>query len=286
MSLRRCWCRASRVCRAVTLGTSGCGRRGSCMCGLNRSSPSIPRAPARHTVRANAVCSPPYSRTRWMMRVPWFDRLLVGAAAVACVVLVASPLPAQQGAVITGRVTSEQGEPLGGASVVIANTHLGAATTANGNYTLTIAAEAARGQQVVVTARYIGYKAATRTITLGPGAQEQSFQLHLDPFRLEEVVVTGVSDATEAKKVPFDVGTVNIDQLKEVPGASARRGRGQQHAAADGVLALARVGDLRHHARRAVRPHRQLRADGDGWPENRVEPDRRQSVPHVPRLLG
>src|SRR5438093_1475555 len=221
MSLRRCWCRASRVCRAVTLGTSGCGRRGSCMCGLNRSSPSIPRAPARHTVRANAVCSPPYSRTRWMMRVPWFDRLLVGAAAVACVVLVASPLPAQQGAVITGRVTSEQGEPLGGASVVIANTHLGAATTANGNYTLTIAAEAARGQQVVVTARYIGYKAATRTITLGPGAQEQSFQLHLDPFRLEEVVVTGVSDATEAKKVPFDVGTVNIDQLKEVPGASA-----------------------------------------------------------------
>src|SRR2546427_3967666 len=40
----------------------------------------------------------PFSRTRWMMRVPWFDRLLVAAAAVACVVLVASPLPAQQGA--------------------------------------------------------------------------------------------------------------------------------------------------------------------------------------------
>ncbi|OLD39168.1 MAG: hypothetical protein AUI57_04320 [Candidatus Rokubacteria bacterium 13_1_40CM_2_68_8] len=156
-----------------------------------------------------------------MMRVPWFDRLLVAAAAVACVVLVASPLPAQQGAVITGRVTSEQGDPLGGASVVIANTHFGAATTANGNYTITIAAEAARGQQVVVTARYIGYKAATRTITLGPGAQEQSFQLHLDPFRLEEVVVTGVSDATNRSKVPFDVGTVNTDQLQEVPGASA-----------------------------------------------------------------
>src|SRR2546422_1300022 len=83
----------------------------------------------------------PFSRTRWMMRVPWFDRLLVAAAAVACVVLVASPLPAQQGAVITGRVTSEQGDPLGGASVVIANTHFGAATTANGNYTITIAAE-------------------------------------------------------------------------------------------------------------------------------------------------
>src|SRR2546426_5880313 len=150
------------------------------------------------------------------MRLPRFDPLPVSSAATALVVLViASPLPAQQGAVITGRVTSEQGDPLGGASVVIANTHFGAATTANGNYTITIAAEAARGQQVVVTARYIGYKAATRTITLGPGAQEQSFQLHLDPFRLEEVVVTGVSDATNRSKVPFDVGTVNTDRSEE-----------------------------------------------------------------------
>ncbi|HJQ65385.1 MAG TPA: carboxypeptidase regulatory-like domain-containing protein, partial [Gemmatimonadales bacterium] len=70
---------------------------------------------------------------------------------------VASPLWSQ-GAVITGRVTTEQGDPLGGASVVVANSNFGAATTANGVYTITIAPEGVRGQEVVLTARYIGRK--------------------------------------------------------------------------------------------------------------------------------
>jgi hypothetical protein len=82
--------------------------------------------------------------------------LLVGSAAAALVFLIASPLPAQQGAVITGRVTAQGGEALGGASVVVANTNLGAVTAANGAYTITIAADGVRGQQVVLTARYIG----------------------------------------------------------------------------------------------------------------------------------
>ncbi|MGH7547761.1 MAG: SusC/RagA family TonB-linked outer membrane protein [Gemmatimonadales bacterium] len=156
-----------------------------------------------------------------MMRVPRFDTLLVGNAVAALVVLIASPLPAQQGAVITGRVSSTLGDPLGGASVVVANTNFGAAATANGTYTITIPAEAVRGQQVVLTARYIGYRPATRTITLEPGTHEQSFELQPDPFRLDEVVVTGVGEATAAKKVPFAVGRLTAEQLQEVPGSSA-----------------------------------------------------------------
>ncbi|HXF96493.1 MAG TPA: SusC/RagA family TonB-linked outer membrane protein [Gemmatimonadales bacterium] len=154
------------------------------------------------------------------MRPPRFDRFMAGGIGAALVLLGASPLPAQQ-AVITGRVTSAAGEPLGGANVIVANTNFGAVTAANGTFTITIGAEAARGQQVVLTARQIGYKPVTRTITLTPGTQEQNFQLEPDPLRLEEVVVTGVGEAMERKKLPFAVGSVGELELQAVPGANA-----------------------------------------------------------------
>ncbi|HUF25472.1 MAG TPA: SusC/RagA family TonB-linked outer membrane protein [Gemmatimonadaceae bacterium] len=133
----------------------------------------------------------------------------------------AQPLAAQQGAVITGRVTSDRGEPLGGASVVVGNTNLGAVASTNGSYTITVAAEAVRGQQVAVTARYIGYRPSTRTITLTSGTQQLDFELRQDPLRLEEVIVTGVGEAMSLRKVPFAVGRVTEEQLQLVPGSSA-----------------------------------------------------------------
>ena len=136
------------------------------------------------------------------MRVRKFGALLATGVAAALVTLTFSTAPlAAQEAVIKGKITSEAGEPLGGANVVVANTNLGAITAANGTYTLTIGANATRGQQVVLTARYIGHKPVTRTVTLSAGEQEQNFQLASDPLRLEEVVVTGVAEATDRKSV-------------------------------------------------------------------------------------
>lgn len=155
------------------------------------------------------------------MRAPRSASLLVGSLAAAFALLITDPLAAQQGVVITGRVTTEQGDPLGGASVVVGNTNLGAVTAANGTYTITIGADAARGQEVVLTARYIGRKPVSRTVTLSPGSQEQNFQLASDPLRLDEVVVTGVGEATARKKLAFAVGSVSDSQLQEVPGSSA-----------------------------------------------------------------
>ena len=116
--------------------------------------------------------------------------------ATAC--FITMPLAAQD-AVVKGKVTSQSGEPLGGANVVVANTNLGAVTAANGTYTLTIGSGAVRGQQVILTARYIGHKPVTRTISLTAGEQTQDFTLAADPLRLEEVVVTGVAEATEQR---------------------------------------------------------------------------------------
>ncbi len=153
------------------------------------------------------------------MRVARFGLLLVGGA-VALVTLAASPLLAQQAAVITGRVTSEQGEPLGGANVTVGTTRFSAITSADGTYRLTIPG-VVPGQQVALTARYIGHRPATQTITLGPGPQEVNFQLPADPFRLDEVVVTGTAEAVEARKLSFAVASVSDERIKEVPGLNA-----------------------------------------------------------------
>ncbi len=141
--------------------------------------------------------------------------------AIAC--FITTSLAAQE-AVIKGHLTARTGEPLGGANIIVANTNAGAVTDANGSYTLTVGAGAVHGQQVILTARYIGHKPQTRTITLSPGEQTQDFSLEADPLRLEEVVVTGVAEATDRRKLGFTVGTVNQDQLQAVPGADALQG--------------------------------------------------------------
>src|SRR5881392_981521 len=191
------------------------------------SCPAIGRGPrgfkTLHCRRC--TCRPyhvPSSHERQLMRVRTFGTLLATGVAAALVTLTLStaPLVAQE-SVIKGKVTSETGEPLGGANVVVANTNLGAITQANGTYTLTIGANAVHGQQVILTARYIGHKPVTRTVSLTSGEQEQNFQLAPDPLRLEEVVVTGVAEATDRRKLPMTVATVDQQTLQQVPGTSA-----------------------------------------------------------------
>jgi TonB-linked SusC/RagA family outer membrane protein len=154
------------------------------------------------------------------MRVLKFGTLLVAGVTVAITCFITTPLAAQD-AVIKGRVTARTGEPLGGANVIVANTNQGAVTGTNGTYTLTIGAASVRGQQVVLTARYIGHKPQTRTITLSAGEQSQDFTLESDPLRLEEVVVTGVAEATDRRKLGMTVGSVSHEQMEAVPGSNA-----------------------------------------------------------------
>ena len=155
------------------------------------------------------------------MNVRRLGSLLKGGAVAALLAAGTAPLAAQNTAVITGKVISERGDPLGGATVIINNTNYGASTNAAGVYTITVAASAARGQAVTLTARYLGFRPASRQIQLNLGTQEQNFTLAPDPLRLDELVVTGVSEATSTKKLAFAVGRVSEAQLQEVPGTSA-----------------------------------------------------------------
>jgi TonB-linked SusC/RagA family outer membrane protein len=145
-----------------------------------------------------------------------------GVAAVVALFLTsfAGRANAQGGALITGRVTNEQGAPLANANVFLPTLSLGAQTSANGTYSIVVPARNTTGQQTTLAARYIGYVRQNRQITLSAGNQTVNFALKTDPFRLEEVVTTGVANATSAAVIPFSVGRVNEAQLKEVPATS------------------------------------------------------------------
>ena len=149
-----------------------------------------------------------------------FDSGLAAAAIVT--LLAATPSMAKaQDAVITGRVTGEQGRPLAGATVLLPQLNAGTNTNENGIYTITIAASRVSGQTVVMTARMVGHAPARRDVTVSAGNQTVDFVLDRQPVQLNEIVVTGAADATETRKLGFSVGVVNSEQLKEVPATSA-----------------------------------------------------------------
>src|SRR5213596_2029895 len=147
--------------------------------------------------------------------------LAVCAGALLALLSAVSGDAQAQSAVITGKVTGRGSEPLGGATVLVEGLGIAAGTAQSGTYTLTVPADKAKGQTVTLRARYIGYQAGTKQITLTPGTQTQDFELKFDPMTLDVVVVTGVAEATEAKKLTFSVGHVDAQTLNQAPGVSA-----------------------------------------------------------------
>ena len=144
----------------------------------------------------------------------------VAAVAVLFLTTLAGTARAQGGALITGKVINEQGAPVPNANVFIPTLAIGAYSSANGTFSFAIPADKVNGQNVGMSARSIGYVRQNRQITVRPGSQTQDFTLRADPFRLDEVVVTGVANATSAAVIPFSIGRVDEAQLKEVPASS------------------------------------------------------------------
>ena len=114
---------------------------------------------------------------------------------------------AQVGGSVIGRVTSESGAPVAGASVFIEAMSLGTTTNDAGRYSIAIVAARAQGQRVTLVARALGHRAARAEITLG-GAITQDFVLAANPLRLGEVVVTGAGTASTVEKLGNSVNTV------------------------------------------------------------------------------
>lgn len=119
-----------------------------------------------------------------------------------------------QTAVITGRVSSEGGQRLEGANVIIADVSATAVTNATGMYTITLPSARVSGQQVLMRVRAIGYSPESRSIRLTAGSHTEDFTLRADINRLSEVVVTGtVGEATERAKVPYAIARLSADDI-------------------------------------------------------------------------
>jgi TonB-linked SusC/RagA family outer membrane protein len=146
-----------------------------------------------------------------MTRILRSMKVLFGTLALFALV---PPAFAQgQGAVITGRVVSDQGQPLAGVNVQVPELNISVATNQAGAFTINVPAARVTGRPVTVRARGIGFQPAVSPITLTPGTQSLDFTLRTDVTQLSAVVVTGVTAATEAIKLPFTVSTLGAAQM-------------------------------------------------------------------------
>lgn len=181
-----------------------------------------------------------------MTRLLRFSRFIGCALAVA--IGVAPAVAQSQGAVLTGRVVSDQGQPVSEANVYITEMNVSVATNQAGNYTITIPAARLRAQPIMLRVRAIGFLPSSQQVTLRGGTQTVNFQVRRDISQLGQVVVTGVTAATQQIKLPFTVTRVDstlmpvagsnpITQLQgKVPGALIVNASGRPGAAPSVVL--------------------------------------------------
>ena len=129
------------------------------------------------------------------------DQLRLAWLALPALVLLPGVTLAQQPATLTGRVTTEAGQPLSSAAIVIEQLGAGATTRADGSYTILIPGARVPSGPVTVTARLVGFKARSAQVDLTSGSAVQDFNLPDNPLQLGEIVVTGAGTATEVEKL-------------------------------------------------------------------------------------
>ncbi len=134
------------------------------------------------------------------------------------VALAAPPSLGAQTGQISGTVTdSATGQAVAGAEVVVVGTGHRARTGDDGSYMI----DGIPPGTYVVEVRRLGYVARRQgTVVVAGGAATVGFQLAAHPFRLQEVVVTGLQDATAGTLLPFTVGRLTAEDAP-VPSANA-----------------------------------------------------------------
>src|SRR5437870_13801615 len=130
-------------------------------------------------------------------------------------------LAAQEPVTITGKVTSDAGQPLGQVEVAIPTMGLGALTKDDGRYAIVVPGARVSGQTVTLVARRLGYKSGTGQITLAPGGVTHDFSLATNPLQLGEVVVTGAGTSTEAQKLGNVRNHVDADLIQKASETNA-----------------------------------------------------------------
>ena len=131
--------------------------------------------------------------------------------------LVALPalLVAQEPVTITGKVTSDAGQPLAQVEVAIPTMGLGGLSKDDGSYVIVVPGARVSGQTVTAVARRLGYKSQTAQVTLTPGGVKHDFTLAANPLQLGEVVVTGAGTSSSTEKLGSVRNSVSSDLIQK-----------------------------------------------------------------------
>ena len=135
-----------------------------------------------------------------------FQKVL-GSMIVALALLFAGSAGAQETKTIKGMVRDVTGEPLIGASVIEKGTNNGVITEVDGNFTLTVPADA------TLSIAYMGY--ATREIHLAKRKKQGDLRVTLreDSQQLKEVVVTAMGIKKDTKRLGYAVSSIESDEI-------------------------------------------------------------------------
>jgi len=115
---------------------------------------------------------------------------------------------------ISGKVISENNEPVLGATVQVKGTSTGTVTDVNGAFSLTVPDASA-----ILVVTFVGYK--PREVTVGE-ASTLDIQLETSASSLNELVVTGYT-TQQRKEIIGAVSTVKADELVAVPAGNAEQ---------------------------------------------------------------
>ena len=121
---------------------------------------------------------------------------------------------AQDAATVTGRVTNESAQPLAGAQVFIPGMGIGSVARDNGMYSFIVPAARMTSQPVTVTARLVGYRSQSATVTLRSGTITQNFTLTTAPVSLSAVVVTGAGTSTVREHLTTAINSIDTAALQ------------------------------------------------------------------------
>lgn len=139
-------------------------------------------------------------QSRWCLIVPLALAALAGSARA-------------QERTVTGTVTdASTGSPLGGVTVSVQGGLQSAQTRDNGSFVLSHVPD----QEVTLVFRLIGYKRGEVQVAAGEAGPVE-IALARDPFKLEEVVVTGQATGQERRNLANAISTVDAEDLDQTP---------------------------------------------------------------------
>ena len=125
---------------------------------------------------------------------------------LVCLLVFAGNAMAQTRTVTGTVISSEDGEPVIGASVVVDGSRMGTATNVDGTFSITGVPANAKNLRV----SYLGYK--TKVVGIAPNVK---IELQSDANQLNEVVVTAMGITRQQRTLGYSATTLKSDELTE-----------------------------------------------------------------------